>query len=69
MTAKLETFVPAAAPVVVPSPAPAPASANVVAQREVSQREEQARLARWKAIEEAGSQEAWVDAELKAKGL
>ncbi|MFY0526961.1 reverse transcriptase family protein [Archangium gephyra] len=69
MTAKLETFVPAAAPVVVPAPAPAPASANVVAQREVSQREEQARLARWKAIEEAGGQEAWVDAELKAKGL
>ncbi|AKI99110.1 RNA-directed DNA polymerase [Archangium gephyra] len=69
MTAKLETFVPAAAPVVVPSPAPAAAPANVVAQREVSQREEQARLARWKAIEEAGGQEAWVEAELKAKGL
>ncbi|HEY0095690.1 MAG TPA: reverse transcriptase family protein [Archangium sp.] len=67
MTAKLETFVPAAAPVVVP--APAPASANVVAQREVSQREEQARLARWKAIEDAGGQDAWVEAELKAKGL
>ncbi|MCY1072945.1 reverse transcriptase family protein [Archangium lansingense] len=69
MTAKLETFVPAAAPVVVPTPTPAPASANVVAQRELSQREEQARLARWKAIEEAGGQEAWVEAELKAKGL
>jgi len=69
MTAKLETFVPAAAPVVVPTPAPAPASANVVSQREVSQREQQARLARWKAIEEAGGQQAWVDAELKAKGL
>lgn len=69
MTAKLETFVPAAAPVVVPAPAPAPASANGVAQREVNQREHQARLARWKAIEEAGGQDAWVDAELKAKGL
>ncbi|WP_257461698.1 reverse transcriptase family protein [Archangium lipolyticum] len=69
MTAKLETFVPAAAPVVVPTPAPVPASPNVIAQREVRQREEQTRLARWKAIEEAGGQEAWVEAELKAKGL
>jgi hypothetical protein len=69
MTAKLETFVPAAAPVVVPAPAPSTPSANVVAQREVTQREEQARLARWKAIEEAGGQEAWVEAELKARGL
>ncbi|HEX8438325.1 reverse transcriptase family protein [Archangium sp.] len=71
MTAKLETFVPAAAPVVVSSPPPAAVDAGVnrMAQREVSQREEQARLARWKAIEEAGGQAAWVDAELKAKGL
>jgi RNA-directed DNA polymerase len=69
MTAKLETFVPAAAPVVVPTPAPVPASPNVLAQREARQREEQARLARWKAIEEAGGQEAWVEAELKSKGL
>jgi hypothetical protein len=69
MTAKLETFVPAAAPVVVPTPAPVPASPHVLAQREARQREEQARLARWKAIEEAGGQEAWVEAELKSKGL
>ena len=67
MTAKLETFVPASPPVQLPTPPPSTSPAP--APTEAAQREAQARLARWKAIEEAGGQKAWVEAELKARGL
>jgi hypothetical protein len=69
MTAKLETFVPAAAPQAVPAPAPTPDSPNAVSQREVRRRDAEAVRARWKAIEEAGGSEAWVQAQLQARGL
>jgi RNA-directed DNA polymerase len=67
MTARLETFVPSAAPVALAEPPPTPGLSE--ARREARRQEESARLARWKAVEEAGGPEAWVEAELKAKGL
>ena len=67
MTAKLESYVPAASPRTAEAPAaqgPRPDS-----EREARQRQAQALLTRWKALQDAGGTEAWVEAELKARGL
>jgi hypothetical protein len=69
MTAKLESYVPAAPPQVVPTPTPVPASPNVLLQRETRRQEREALAARWKAISEAGGTAEWVDQQLQAKGL
>ncbi len=73
MTAKIDTMVQAAGPVVLPVPqgpaAAAPPSAATLAERARRREEHEARVARWKAITEAGNLDAWVRAQLAAKGL
>lgn len=74
MTARLETHVPAAGPVPGRAPAEPPAAtpaaeAKAALAREERRREAEARAARWRAITEAGGVDAWVEAELRAKGL
>lgn len=69
MTAKLESYVPAAPPQVLPAAPNAPAQPNLVSQREARRAEREALAARWKAIEEAGGTGEWVDQQLKAKNL
>ncbi len=74
MTAKIDTMVQAAAPVVLPLPkgaAPAPPTppASRELEREKRRVEHEARVARWKAITDAGGIDAWVRAELVAKSL
>lgn len=66
MTAKIDTSVRAAPPVVLPittAPSPQP-QASVEERRRVLDE----RLARWKAISEAGGIDSWVHAQLTAKG-
>ncbi|RKI68059.1 RNA-directed DNA polymerase [Corallococcus sp. AB049A] len=67
MTAKLESFVPAAPPQAAPEVTPA-AAPNTVAKREAARAAHDALLTRWKAITEAGGTDAWVHAQLVAKG-
>ncbi|MGE6764067.1 reverse transcriptase family protein [Corallococcus interemptor] len=67
MTAKLESFVPAAPPQAAPEVTPA-AAPNTVAKREAAKAAHDALLTRWKAITEAGGADAWVHAQLVAKG-
>ncbi len=67
MTAKLESFVPAAPPQAAPEVAPS-AAPNTVAKREAARAAHDALLARWKAITEAGGADEWVRAQLVAKG-
>ncbi|NOJ96128.1 RNA-directed DNA polymerase [Corallococcus sp. CA049B] len=67
MTAKLESFVPAAPPQAAPEVTPA-ASPNTIAKREAAKAAHDALLTRWKAITEAGGTDAWVRAQLVAKG-
>jgi hypothetical protein len=69
MTAKLESYVPAAPPQAAPAPAPTAATPNVLLQRETRRQEREALAARWKAISEAGSTDEWVERQLQAKGL
>jgi RNA-directed DNA polymerase len=69
MTSKLESFVPAAPPQPATAPAPAAPSAAMLAQREARRQQHEALLARWKAIEEAGGNDEWVQAQLVAKGV
>jgi RNA-directed DNA polymerase len=73
MTAKIDTIVQAAAPVLLPPPKDpyargprARASADTPEQRRAAHDE---RVARWKAIAEAGGIDGWVRAELGKKGL
>ncbi|CAM3477743.1 RNA-directed DNA polymerase [Corallococcus sp. ZKHCc1 1396] len=69
MTAKLESFVPAAPPQAVPEVPPAAASNTATAsKREARRAAHDVLLARWKAITEAGGTEEWVQAQLVAKG-
>ncbi|MHA7634848.1 reverse transcriptase family protein [Corallococcus sp. M7] len=67
MTAKLESFVPAAPPQAAPEVTPA-ASPNTVAKREAAKAAHDALITRWKAITEAGGADEWVQAQLVAKG-
>ncbi|WP_375755462.1 reverse transcriptase family protein [Corallococcus exercitus] len=67
MTAKLESFVPAAPPQAAPEVTPA-AAPNTVAKREAVKAAHDALLTRWKAITEAGGADEWVQAQLVAKG-
>ncbi|AFE07817.1 RNA-directed DNA polymerase domain-containing protein [Corallococcus coralloides DSM 2259] len=67
MTAKLESFVPAAPPQAAPEVTPA-ASPNTVAKREAAKAAHDALITRWKAITEAGGADEWVHAQLVAKG-
>nr|AAA66173.1 reverse transcriptase [Melittangium lichenicola] len=67
MTAKLESFVPAAPPQRAPEVTPA-AAPNTVAKREAAKAAHDALLTRWKAITEAGGTDEWVHAQLVAKG-
>ncbi|MBZ4411491.1 reverse transcriptase family protein [Myxococcus sp. XM-1-1-1] len=69
MTARLESFVPAAAPQAVATPAPQAPSANTLAQREARRAAHEALLTRWKAIVEAGGAEEWAQAQLVSRGL
>ncbi|XXF78288.1 reverse transcriptase family protein [Myxococcaceae bacterium GXIMD 01537] len=69
MTAKLESYVPAAAPQPVPVPAPAPAAPNALAQRDARRQAHEVLATRWKAIVEAGGTGEWVDQQLKARDL
>lgn len=68
MTARLESFVPAAPPQAVSTPAPAAPTANAVSQREARRAAHEALLARWKAITEAGGADSWVQGQLVSKG-
>ena len=66
MTAKIDTSVRAAPPVVLPittSPSPQPQASAEERRRALEER-----LARWKAISEAGGIDPWVQAQLTAKG-
>ncbi|WP_437613037.1 reverse transcriptase family protein [Sorangium sp. So ce834] len=68
MTAKIDATVPARAPVVLPlatPPAPFAAARGSAEERRLAHEE---RVARWKAIAEAGGIDAWVSAELAARG-
>ncbi|WP_437726702.1 reverse transcriptase family protein [Sorangium sp. So ce861] len=68
MTAKIDATVPARAPVVLPlatPPAPFAAARGGAEERRLAHEE---RVARWKAIAEAGGIDAWVSAELVARG-
>ncbi|RKH20164.1 RNA-directed DNA polymerase [Corallococcus sp. CA041A] len=67
MTAKLESFVPAAPPQAVADTAPA-APPNSVAKREAAKAAHDALITRWKAITEAGGADEWVQAQLVSKG-
>ncbi|NOK36781.1 RNA-directed DNA polymerase [Corallococcus exercitus] len=67
MTAKLESFVPAAPPQAVAETTPA-AAPNTAAKREAARAAHDALLTRWKAITEAGGADEWVQAQLVAKG-
>ncbi|MBZ4336116.1 reverse transcriptase family protein [Corallococcus sp. AS-1-12] len=67
MTAKLESFVPAAPPQAAPEVTPA-ATPNTAAKREAAKAAHDALLTRWKAITEAGGADEWVRAQLVAKG-
>ncbi|WP_375742603.1 reverse transcriptase family protein [Corallococcus interemptor] len=67
MTAKLESFVPAAPPQAAPEVTPA-AAPNTAAKREAAKAAHDALLTRWKAITEAGGADEWVRAQLVAKG-
>jgi hypothetical protein len=67
MTAKLESFVPAAPPQAAPEVTPA-AAPNTVAKREAAKAAHDALITRWKAITEAGGTDEWVHAQLVAKG-
>ena len=73
MTAKIDTMVQAAAPVVLPAAKSPAVSAVPSAARELerakARAEYDARIARWKAITEVGGIDAWVRKELAAKGL
>ncbi|WP_163867815.1 reverse transcriptase family protein [Myxococcus eversor] len=69
MTARLESFVPAAAPQVIATPAPQAPAANAVAQREARRAAHEALLIRWKAITEAGGADAWAQGQLVSRGL
>jgi RNA-directed DNA polymerase len=74
MTAKIDTMVQSAAPVLLPLPKghPAPAAAAAPTReldREKKRIEHEARVTRWKAIAEAGGIIPWVRAELVAKNL
>ncbi len=77
MTAKLDTMVPSAAPVRRPVPPGAsntqgPTEAQKLARAEAAARSAElhkALCARWETIAAAGGTEAWVLAELKARGL
>jgi RNA-directed DNA polymerase len=68
MTAKLESFVPAAPPKPAPETAPSPAAPNTAAKREAAKAALDVLLTRWKAITEAGGRDEWVHAQLVAKG-
>jgi hypothetical protein len=68
MTARLESFVPAAAPQPVATPAPAAPAPNAVSQRETRRAAHEALLARWKAITEAGGTDSWVQGQLVSRG-
>ena len=68
MTAKLESFVPAAPPQAAPEVTPAAATPNTVAKREAAKAAHDALITRWKAITEAGGTDEWVHAQLVAKG-
>jgi hypothetical protein len=61
----------AATPIVVldPESAPKKAAEGAKAAREVRAGEREAHARRWRAIEEAGGSDAWVEAEIAAKGL
>lgn len=69
MTAKLESYVPAAPPQVVPTPGPASPAAHTASQQEARRQERDALSAIWKAIHEAGGAAEWVEQQLLAKGL
>ncbi|AKT40468.1 reverse transcriptase family protein [Chondromyces crocatus] len=67
MTAKIDPIVQAAAPVVLPvTTAPAVKPTETAEER---QRALEERVARWKAITEAGGIDSWVQAELSSRGL
>ncbi|WP_437908326.1 reverse transcriptase family protein [Sorangium sp. So ce327] len=73
MTAKIDATVQARAPVVLPittPPAPGGAAArfHAAAGAEARRLAHEERVARWKAIDEAGGIDAWVSAELTSKG-
>ncbi|MBU8898467.1 RNA-directed DNA polymerase [Corallococcus sp. H22C18031201] len=68
MTAKLESFVPAAPPQAIATPTPVTPTAQALVQRETRQAARAAVLARWKAITEAGGQDEWVHQQLVARG-
>ncbi|WP_338872335.1 reverse transcriptase family protein [Myxococcus stipitatus] len=69
MTARLESFVPAAAPQTVPTPAPQAPTAAALVQREARRAAYEALVIRWKAIVEAGGADAWVQGQLVSRGL
>jgi len=69
MTARLESFVPAASPQAVPTPAPSAPAANASAQREARRAAHEALLSRAKAIADAGGAEPWVQGQLVSRGL
>jgi hypothetical protein len=68
VTAKIDTTVRAAPPVVLPITTTPPAHEAKGATEERRRLHEE-RVARWKAIAEAGGLDAWVEAELKARGV
>jgi hypothetical protein len=67
VTAKIDTTVQAAEPAVLPVSTPPAAAQQATTEERRRAREE--RIARWKAIAEAGGIEAWVSAQLVARGL
>lgn len=69
MTARLDSFVPAAAPQAVATPAPAAPAANAVSQREARRAAHEALLTRAKAIDDAGGADSWVQGQLVSRGL
>ncbi|QSQ21304.1 RNA-directed DNA polymerase [Pyxidicoccus parkwayensis] len=69
MTARLESFVPAASPQAVSTPTPQAPAANAVSQREARRAAHEALLARAKAIEESGGADSWVQGQLVSRGL
>lgn len=70
MTAKIDTSVRAQPPVALPAQPAATASPSAaIPSPEERRRRDEERLARWKAIQEAGGIDAWVSAQLAAKGL
>lgn len=69
MTARLESFVPAASPQAVSPPTPSAPAANAASQREARRAAHEALLARWKAIVESGGADSWVQGQLVSRGL